>query len=117
MDNLVIAQRLMNMAHELEAQRSNLYRIRAYRRAAATVQSLDQPVEDIVAETGELGLRRLPGIGSHLADKIVNLVRTGEFATLIPDEALLTVGQAALPVPTRNTDRQACPSHELVGVG
>jgi DNA polymerase/3'-5' exonuclease PolX len=91
MDNFTIAQRLMNLAHELESQHSNLYRARAYRQAAATVQSLDQHVEQIIAESGRSGLRRLPGIGSSLADKIVDLVRHDEFATLNPEEELAGV--------------------------
>ncbi len=81
MDNFIIAQRLIGMAHDLEGQRSNLYRIRAYRRAAETVLNLDRPVEEIVAEEGERGLRDLPGIGSSLSEKIANLVQTGELVT------------------------------------
>jgi DNA polymerase/3'-5' exonuclease PolX len=80
MDNFLIAQRLIGMAHELEGQRSNLYRVRAYRRAAETVLNLDRPVEDIVAETGERGLQELPGIGSSLSGKIAHLVQTGDVA-------------------------------------
>jgi DNA polymerase/3'-5' exonuclease PolX len=67
-----------------------MYRIRAYRQAAQTVLGLDRPVEAIVAETGRQGLRRLPGIGSSLAEKIECLVRTGEFATVKEEE--LAVG-------------------------
>ena len=92
MDNFTIAQRLMQMAHELEGKRDNLYRIRAYRRAAGIVQSLEESVEDIIAENGASGLQGFPGIGSHLAGKIANLVRTGEFATLNPQEELAGVG-------------------------
>ena len=78
MDNFIIAQRLIGMARELEGQRSNLYRIRAYRRAAETVLNLDRPVEDIVADAGERGLRELPGIGVSLSEKIAHLVQTDE---------------------------------------
>jgi DNA polymerase (family 10) len=83
MDNFVIAQRLIDMAHDLEGQRSNLYRVRAYRRAAETVLNLERPVADIVAERGERGLRDLPGIGSSLSEKIAHLVQTGE---LLPQD-------------------------------
>jgi DNA polymerase (family 10) len=82
MDNRTIATRLANAAHQLEGDRSNLYRIRAYRRAAEVVLGLDQPVEQIVTETGRRGLRRLPGIGTSLAETIETLVRTGEIGTL-----------------------------------
>src|SRR5438105_15779162 len=77
MDNLTIAQRLIGKAHELEGERSNLYRIRAYRRAAETVLNLRRPVEEIVAEAGRRGLRDLPGIGASLSEKVVCLVETG----------------------------------------
>lgn len=86
MDNWTIAQKLIGRAHELEGRHVNLYRIRAYRRAAETVMGLDRPVEAIVAETGRKGLRQLPGIGSSIAEKIECLVRTGEFATLKEEE-------------------------------
>jgi DNA polymerase (family X) len=78
MDNFTIARSLIHMAHELEGQRSNLYRIRAYRRAAETVLNLDRPVEDMLADDGPAALRELPGIGSSLSDKIVQLIETGE---------------------------------------
>jgi DNA polymerase (family 10) len=91
MDNRTIAQRLVAHARELEGQHVNLYRIRAYRRAAETVLGLDRPVEAIVEETGRRGLRRLPGIGSSLAEKIESLVRTGEFATVTDEELALPV--------------------------
>jgi hypothetical protein len=48
-------------------------------------------VEQIIAESGRSGLRRLPGIGSSLADKIVDLVRCDDFATLNPEEELAGV--------------------------
>jgi DNA polymerase/3'-5' exonuclease PolX len=85
MNNLNIARALVRAAHRLEREERNLFRVRAYRRAAETVLGLDRPLEEIVAESGERGLRRLPGIGCHLAKKLANLVRTGDFATLTAD--------------------------------
>ncbi len=78
MDNRTIANRLIDVAHLLEGRRENLYRVRAYRRAAQVVLGLERPVEEIVAETGRRGLQRLPGIGASLSEKIETLVRTGE---------------------------------------
>lgn len=82
MDNRAIADRLTSHAHHLECEKSNLFRVRAYRRAAQTVLGLDEPVEQMVARDGRKGLRRLEGIGPHLAFTIEQLVRTGEFRTL-----------------------------------
>jgi len=82
MDNRTIARRLLDHANELAAQRDNLYRVRAYRRAAESVLTLDRAVEDLVNEQGRTGLEQLPGIGPHLSFTIVGLVQTGEFHTL-----------------------------------
>jgi DNA polymerase (family X) len=82
MNNTTIARRLMAKAHLLDGCIGNVFRQRAYRRAAETVLGLDKSVENIVAEGGRKGLERLPGIGRHLAQAIDDLVRTGEFRTL-----------------------------------
>jgi DNA polymerase (family 10) len=87
MNNITIAEGLVRVAHRLEREDQNLFRVRAYRRAAETVLGLDRPLEQMVAESGVPGLRRLPGIGSHLAKKLATLVRTGDFATLTADAA------------------------------
>jgi hypothetical protein len=85
MDNATIARHLNDYANYLEGEESNVYRVRAYRRAAETILSLAQPVEEIVAGQGRAGLEALPGIGASLAYTIEGLVRTGEFRTLRPD--------------------------------
>jgi holliday junction DNA helicase RuvA len=81
MDNFTIAQRLREYAKQLEGRQGNLYRIRAYRRAALTVLSLDRPVAQILADDGARVLQALPGVGAHLAFTIEHLVRTGDFLT------------------------------------
>jgi hypothetical protein len=82
MDNRQIAQQLLTYAEYLEAREANLYRIRAYRRAAETVLALDRPLADLVAAEGREGLEELSGIGSHLSFTLEELVRTGEFRVL-----------------------------------
>ena len=79
MDNRTLAQRLRDHARQLEDQQANLYRVKAYRRAAETVLGLDQPISEIVAHHGRAGLRALPGVGAHLSHTIETLVRTGDF--------------------------------------
>jgi DNA polymerase/3'-5' exonuclease PolX len=86
MDNRMIAERLMAYARFLNECDPNLYRRRAYRRAAEVLLQLEQPVETIVQEQGRKGLESLPGIGVHLAYTIEGLVRTGEFRTLTRGE-------------------------------
>jgi DNA polymerase (family 10) len=82
MDNRQIARQLMAYAGYLEAREANLYRIRAYRRAAETVLALDRPLADLVAAEGRAGLEELPGIGPRLSNTLEEIVRTGEFSRL-----------------------------------
>jgi hypothetical protein len=82
MDNQQIAKHLIEYADYLEAGEANLYRVRAYRRAAETVLSLSRPVADLLAAEGRAGLEELPGIGTHLSYTLQEMVRTGEFRTL-----------------------------------
>src|SRR5207248_223646 len=84
MDNRTIAERLIEYASYLEGREANLYRVRAYRRAADTILSLDRPLADVVEKEGREGLEHLPGIGAHLSYTLEGLVRTGEFRTLGP---------------------------------
>jgi DNA polymerase (family X) len=77
MTNNDVARRLQQQARKLGERYGNLYRIRAYRRAAQTVLGLDRPV----TELHKWELEVLPGIGDHLAAAITNYVRTGEWKT------------------------------------
>src|SRR5437868_13482939 len=82
MNNQQIAAHLTKYAEYLEAREANLYRVKAYRRAAETILGLDRQVADLVAAEGRAGLEELPGIGSHLSYTLEEMVRTGEFHTL-----------------------------------
>jgi predicted flap endonuclease-1-like 5' DNA nuclease len=87
MDNRTIAERLRDHAAELETAQAGVYRVRAYRRAAESVAALEQPLKDVLENEGRAGLEAIPGIGSHLAFTIEELIRTGEFKTLRPTNA------------------------------
>jgi DNA polymerase (family 10) len=89
MDNRTIAKKLTEYAQYLEGEEGNVYRARAYRRAAETAQAFERPMADVVAEKGRAGLEELPGIGQSLAFTIEGLVRTGEFRTLRSPEAAI----------------------------
>jgi hypothetical protein len=92
MDNRTVARQLLKMAHSLERECANLYRVKAYRRAAETVLRLDQPVEEMVAQAGRKALKDLPGIGVKMSAKIETLVRTGESTDLQEEGILLATG-------------------------
>jgi DNA polymerase (family 10) len=84
MNNEMIAHKLNEYADYLEGEEANIYRARAYRRAAQTILGLDKPASDLLAEKGRAGLDELPGVGASLAYTIESLIRTGEFHTLRP---------------------------------
>jgi DNA polymerase/3'-5' exonuclease PolX len=73
MDNPTIADELLKQARTAADECENLYRVRALRRAALVVQSLDRPVATILAHNGLQALLEQPGIGSHLAKRIAEL--------------------------------------------
>ena len=78
--NAEIAALLSQEAELLEIQGANPFRVRAYRRAAQTIDALPRSVASILA-AGE-DLTALPGIGQDLASKIAEIVKTGHFAAL-----------------------------------
>jgi DNA polymerase (family 10) len=78
MNNHELAQQLRHHARALEAEGGNLYRVRAYRRAAQTVLEIDETVALLLERGGRRGLENLPGIGSHISLAIESLVRTGQ---------------------------------------
>lgn len=82
LDNERLARRLEEVAELLEAQHANPFRVRAYRRAAATVRALPQPAHALLEGGGEQALTELPGIGASLARTIEELVHTDHLPLL-----------------------------------
>jgi len=77
-----IARRLDEVASLLNEQDASPFRVQAYRRAAATVRHLPAPVSELFEHQGIDGLRKLPGIGDHLATAIRILLVTGRLPIL-----------------------------------
>ena len=73
MENLAIAHELLRQAREMAARGENLYRVRAYRRAAAAMFGLDRPVGAVLEAEGLRGLRAVPGVGASLAVTMAEL--------------------------------------------
>ena len=80
--NSQVAVRLAEVALILEAQGANVFRVGAYRRAAAMLRGLERPIDEIVRKEGIEGLQNLPGIGETLARFIHQLVMTGRLPML-----------------------------------
>lgn len=74
MKNLEMARIFNEIADMLELQDENLFRIRAYRRAALNLESLGEDLEEVVRRDE---LRKIPGIGADLALKIKTFLETG----------------------------------------
>jgi len=72
--NQQVATIFRSMAERLASQRANPYRVRAYRRAADTIEALEEDIADVAARQG---LEGLEGVGRDLADKIEEFLRTG----------------------------------------
>jgi len=64
----------------LEIKGENQFRVRAYHRAARTIEGLPQSVRNLLS--AEKDLTELPGIGKDLAGKIADIVKTGHFKLL-----------------------------------
>lgn len=73
MVNQEIARIFSSMADLLELKGDNVFKVRAYRRAALNVEGLSRSLEELSGEE----LREIPGIGSELAAKIEEYLRTG----------------------------------------
>jgi DNA polymerase (family 10) len=78
--NAEIAAMFDQTANLLEFKGENQFRVRAYRRAARTVEGLPQSIRSLLA--AEKDLSELPGIGKDLAGKIADIVVTGHFELL-----------------------------------
>ncbi len=80
MVNQQVAQKFYKTADLLEILGENPFRVRAYRNAARTIESLGRDLSEMVAQ-GE-DLTKLPGIGKDLAEKIKEIIATGSFSKL-----------------------------------
>src|SRR6267143_6518915 len=77
MQNPDIARVFDEVADLLEIQDANPFRVRAYRNAARTIRDFPEPIADLV-RAGTKDLTDIPGIGDDLAEKITDIVTTGE---------------------------------------
>ncbi|QUD86898.1 DNA polymerase/3'-5' exonuclease PolX [Phenylobacterium montanum] len=90
-DIVALFERLADL---LEIEEANPFRVRAYRRAAMTLQDLPESAAQMVAQGRDL--TELPGIGDDLAAKIKEVVETGRLRLLGEVEARTPSTLAAL---------------------
>ncbi len=72
--NQQVATIFRSIAERLSAQRANPYRVRAYRKAAENIESLEEDIADVASRHA---LEDINGVGRDLADKIEEFLRTG----------------------------------------
>ena len=77
MQNPDIARLFDEVADLLEIQNANPFRVRAYRNAARTIRDYPEPIAELV-RGDKKDLTEIPGIGEDLAEKISDIVSTGE---------------------------------------
>lgn len=92
MENPEIARILEEVADILEIQNANPFRIRAYRNATRTVETLTVPLRKWVLENRPL--TDLPGIGKEMANHIREMVETGTLG--FRDELLAEVPRSLI---------------------
>ncbi len=81
MENIDYARVFGEIAHLLEIQGANPFRVRAYRNASWTIETLSHSLESLLKDEKSRP-EDLPGIGKDLAAKIHELYETGELEFL-----------------------------------
>ena len=74
MKNIEIAKIFRNIARILEIKGENVFRIRAYERAAQNIEGLPNAIESLIKQDK---LTEIPGIGKDLAERIKEFAKTG----------------------------------------
>ena len=74
MKNFEIAYIFNDIADMLEIKGENLFKIRAYRKAAHAIENLPTEIEELAVESR---LQEIDGIGKALEEKIREIINTG----------------------------------------
>ena len=77
MKNIAIAKVFQDIADLLELKEENQFKIRAYQRAARTIENSPLQVEQLWREGR---LHEIPGVGEAIAKKITEILTTGRLA-------------------------------------
>jgi DNA polymerase (family 10) len=77
--NFELARLFYEMATLLDVHEESRFRVRAYQRAAQTLEALTEDVEAVAARGG---LQALPGVGRDLAARIDEYLKTGRIGQL-----------------------------------
>ena len=89
MKNSEIAAVFDDIAEILKRRKDNIFKIRAYQRAARSIENLQVELAQLVAEGR---LREVPGVGEAIARKVTELVTTGRLGYYEKLKAEVTEG-------------------------
>ena len=81
MKNEEIAKIFYDIALFLQMKDENVFKIRAYEKAAQAIESFPTDIELLYKKGGVDALQELPGIGKAIAEKIEELIKTGRLKT------------------------------------
>ncbi len=93
LNNSKMAEFFSKVADLMQLQGANHFKIRAYRRAAETIKGLPR---DINLDYRAGKLKKIPGIGKAIAEKIGEIIETGRLEYLERLEAEIPAGVAEL---------------------
>ena len=74
MNNQEVARVFADIADRLELKKDNIFKVRAYRKVARSIEQLPLEVEQLVREDR---LKEIPGAGEAISNKITELITTG----------------------------------------
>ncbi len=77
MNNREIARVFEEIAEMLKLKKENIFKIRAYQKAARSIEELPVAAEQLAREDR---LKEIPGVGEAITNKITELVTTGHLA-------------------------------------
>ena len=78
MINQKISKILSEIAELLEIKGAAFFKLRAYRKAALTLENLKEDISLLYKKDGISGLRKIPGIGKSIAEKIEEYLKKGK---------------------------------------
>ncbi|MFA4967107.1 MAG: DNA polymerase/3'-5' exonuclease PolX [Candidatus Margulisiibacteriota bacterium] len=79
MENSEFAKIFFEIAELLELKGENVFKMRAYQKAARNVENLPKSLEEIYKSGGIKALKEVPGIGESIAEHIEEIIKTGTF--------------------------------------
>lgn len=116
MINLDMARIFDEIADIFEVKGENTFKIRAYRRAARTIETLTQDLK-VIAERGGINeLKKIPGVGNAIAKKILEIAETGDCKKHIELKQEVPTGLLELLAIPRIGPKTAAKVHDELGI-